>query len=359
MVQLASECDPTYEVEYNLRGQGVSVGAQITNIEWSRVIDDISSATITHLISDENCCDELGRLEPWADTVTVRRNGEVVWYGWIQTVRYAWGQVIVEANDALIWSRVRIPRIPGNGKYDKTLDQVEHFRNFWEFSTSISPLPISLETFPTGLIERRVYNFQELRITWHIFSEMFETGLDITALGSTIYAGVLNHGPSIDLTLRDFEGGDVAITKDGRLFANAVWFNAKEDIMGHYPNDLSFAGDGIYPLVEDVISDAQINSEETAQAAAKARVDFSPKVPRIVTTGDALTLTPRAPVELRQLIPGAIINLDSTGLCYSQVESYRIGRVNVSLTGSRESVSITLLPVGTLAQLQQASTEEV
>ena len=109
--------------------------------------------------------------------------------------------------------------------------------------------------------------------------------------------------------------------------------------------------------MEDTIIDEQLADQASANAAAKARVDYSPKVPRIVQASDALVLRPTAPVTIRGLVPSAIVNLDSHGLCYSQVEQYRLGKVSTTVTGSEEKVSITLQPVGTLAKLQGYSDE--
>jgi len=47
-----------------------------------------------------------------------------------------------------------------------------------------------------------------------------------------------------------------------------------------------------------------------------------------------------------------MVTLDSTGLCYSQVETYRLHKLTVTVTGSDEKVGVTLAPVGTLAKLQ-------
>lgn len=348
MVQLASDCDPVYEVRYHLRGVGaVTNRAAISSIEWNRTLDDISTASITHVLSDPDCCDDLARLEPWADTVTIRRNGEVVWFGWIQTVEYGRETVSVTAADALQWLKVRIP----HAAYSETADQAYHFENFYHLAMDISPINANLEVFETGVVESREYKFDNVRLTWNIVAEMFETGLDVTVLGNTIYAGQLSIANVLNFTLRDFEGG-VTITKDGRLFANAAWTDATAAIVGHYPDNPNFAGDGIYPLVEDTIIDEQLANQSSANAAAKARVDYSPKVPRIVQASDALVLRPSAPVTIRGLVPSAIVNLDSHGLCYGVVEQYRLGKVSVTVTGSEEKVSITLQPVGTLAKLQ-------
>ena len=67
---LVTECDANYIVRYNIRGRASSIPQNtISIVEWGRKLDEISKAKITHTLTDKSCCDELGRIEPWADTV--------------------------------------------------------------------------------------------------------------------------------------------------------------------------------------------------------------------------------------------------------------------------------------------------
>lgn len=344
---MPTECRPDYQIRYNLRGVEGAASAPISELQWGRVLDDVSTSQITHVLPTAACCDDLGRLEPWADTVTIERNGEVVWYGWLQNVRYTRNTVTVQAADALQWLKVRIP----HASYKATVDQAQHFLNIWNLCMDIAPVNADVNIYSTGVVDKRSYPFTNLSTGWGVVSDMFDSALDVTCLGNQIHAGALAIANTINLSLADFEG-DVAISKSGGLFANSAYLDASGSIVGHYPNNPLFTGDGVYPLVEDVVRDEEVQDQTSANAGAKARVDASRIVPRIVTVGDALVLAEQAPVSVRGLVPSALVNLDSTGLCYAQKEAYRLGRVQANVSAGVEKLAITLIPVGTLSQLQ-------
>lgn len=349
-------CDPTYEVRYGVRGQKSAIAMQtIQQVEWGRRLDDISKGKVTHILNDMSCCDELSRLEPWSDTVEIHRNGNLAWMGWITGVEYSRSSVVVEASDALIWSRYRIL----NGGYEKTQDSAEHFRDIWNASVgsgSPSPIPIDLNISLTGIVENRRYLESYKRIAWFIIKELIEGSLDITALGNQIYAGALSIGGVLNLGSDDF-AGDIVLRKAGELYANQVLVEGARQVQGQFPAG-TIPGDGIYPLVQDLIYDEAITSAASAAATAQSRYEYTAGVvPRIVRAGDALQLRQGA-IDVEQLIPSRIINLDTTDLCYSQSQQFRLGGVDVTYSGGIEQVGISLQPIGTLARLEGITADD-
>ncbi len=347
------DCDVQYEIRYGIRGKASSISqSTISSLEFSRKLDDISKARIEHVLTDISCCDELGRLEPWSDTVEIRRNGDLVWMGWITSVEYTRSTVSVEAADALIWSRYRVFGID----YNKTQDSSLHFQDVWNTLMLPSPLPIDLVISNTNIIETRKYSKNFKRIGWFLLKEMIEGSLDVFVLGNSIHVGQLNLAGILHLNDDDFSG-DITVRKAGELYANQVIVEGARQISGQFPTG-TITGDGIYPLVQDLVFDESITSAASAESQAKSRYDFtSGIVPRVVRAGDALTLR-QGSVELAQLIPSRIINLNVNGLCYRESQQFRLGSVDVNFAGGIENIGISLQPIGTLSYLEGITADD-
>jgi hypothetical protein len=349
-----SDCDVTYDVAYRIRGQESSVlRRSIAQVEWDRRYDEISECTVEHVITDPDCCVNLNRLEPWADTVSIYEDGELVWSGWITAVEYGFDTVTVTAADALVWSRYRAL----SESYSATRDSAEHFGALWENAMARSPLPIEVRTYATGVRETREYDIETKRRTlWFLIKDMLESSVDVVVLGNTIHAGQLSLGSPIDLKRKDFSG-DVILRKDGLLYANEVLVEARGGEQATYPTD-SPSGYSVYPLVQDIIFDEEIESPAAAAAMARSRWDYSSGiVPRLLVADNTLTLRDDA-VPIQRLIPGTIVNVEELSMCFSEQQQMKLGRVSVQYAQGRRSVAIALEPVGTFAKLDEISADD-
>ncbi len=348
-----SDCDVSYDVRYRVRGVPSSIDVNsISSLKWGRRLDEISKAGIEHVLTDERCCDMLERLEPWADSVELRENGQLVWSGPITAVEYSSAGVSVECADELMWSRRRAL----TADYEKTQDSSLHFKDVWDNAMAHDPRPVEIITSNTGVIEARKYTLSYNRMLWFLLKEMFESSVDVTALGQRIYAGALTLGSPIHLTNDDF-AGDLTLRKDGALYAGQVLVEGARSVKGAYPPGV-VRGEGIYPLVQDLVYDETLQTNESAAAVARSRWDYSSgRVPRIVRAGDSLDLRQGA-VETNKLIPSTIVDLNVTSMCYTQREKFRLGSVEVTFSGGVKTTSISLQPIGTLAQLETVSDED-
>ena len=351
-----TECDANYIVRYNIRGRASSIPQNtISILEWGRKLDDISKAKITHILTDKSCCDELGRIEPWSDTVEIIRNGELVWMGWVTAVEYSFSTVTVEVADALIWSRYRWLEID----YEKTQDSAQHFEDLWNLTVgpdSASPIPVDLIVSATGVVENRRYKESFRRIVWFNLKELLEGSVDVVALGTQLHVGSISAPGTLDLNASDFSG-DITLRKDGTLYAGQVGVEGARSVRGVYPS-VTPSGDGIYPLVQDLVFDEAVASNASAEAQAKSRQEFSSGiVPRIVRAGDALQLRQGA-VEIRKLIPTRIVNIDTSELCVSERQQFRLGSIDVTYTGGIETIGLSLQPIGSLAQVEGITADD-
>lgn len=355
---MSAGCDSRYDVRYRTSGTDMSIDTRhLSRIEWSREFDQVARAKTVHILKDasDDCCFDLSQLEPWISTLTVTKNGGAVWYGWVSRVHYFRDRVEVEAVGALQWLRKRVV----TSYYKETADLADHFVALWDRCMAGSDVGVEVVPFPTGVVETREMDDRAAyRTGWSIFREMSETGLDAVEVGNQIYAGDLTGiAQQIELGIDDFRG-DVALTKDGELYANQAVVDGARSVNAVYPSGLTYPGDPPYPRIVDVIIDEQLQDVVSARAAAKARVDYSPVVPRIVKATQDVALDPSSPIRPEGLIPGVLAALDTTGLCYAQRESYRLGRVKVIVEAGAENTTVGLQPVGTLSALQDYSFDD-
>lgn len=350
MAVVSNACDVTYEIRYRIRGSQSSIPSNtISVLEWGRKLDDISQARITHVLTDKSCCDELGRIEPWADTIEIYQNGELVWMGWVTAVEYSFSTVVVEAKDALNFARYRW--MPDD--YEKTQDSALHWQDIWNASCgtdSPSPVPVTLAVSATGVIEKRRYLSSFRRISWFLLKEIQEGSVDVMALGNQILVGAISVGGILHLNAGDF-AGDIVLRKAGELYAGQVGVEGARSVRGEYPQG-EISGDGIYPLVQDLVFDEAITSNATAESQAKSRWEYTQGiVPRVVRAGDALQLRQGA-IDVKRLIPSRIVNLDMSELCVGSQQQFRLGSVDVTYAGGIETIGISLQPIGSLAQVE-------
>lgn len=345
-------CDFDYQIKYFDRGgRSMDSPQNLMTLNWGRKLDDISKARLNYFISDDSCCAQLGSLEPFAHSVGIYRSGTMVWYGWILNVEYGRDDVQVDAFDALGWLRKR--RIRSDLSFTGT-DVSEIFEAIWHDAMDISPVAAEVLTTPTGIFESRIMLESEYRLAWNVIKEMLDTGLDVTAFGQKILAGIIYTTKPIEIRLADVEG-DVRLTKLGNEFANGIIFDANENTVAEFPPLAS--GDEFYPLVEEIIKDSQVQDQQSADNAARSRFEYSRRVPRVITTQDSLVLHPNLNINLNDLIPGTRVIVDTEGLCLSTKMELRLGTVDVTVEGGEEKISVSLQPTGTRDSLADAEND--
>jgi hypothetical protein len=86
--------------------------ANVTKLTWTRVLDDVSEAEVEIGLtgdSAQTCCQCLAIVEPFCHELHIWRDGDEVWVGPIEAIRYERDRVTIKARDSLAWMDVRIP----------------------------------------------------------------------------------------------------------------------------------------------------------------------------------------------------------------------------------------------------------
>jgi len=343
-----SFCHAEYDVTLVKSGIALEAGrSKIESIEWDRQVDQISRASVSYIVANQDCCGQLGLVDHMnTDLVITAGDDGVVWRGPVMRATYGRGRVIVEAADVLAWLERRFVR---DDIQTTSEDVSDTFVRIWNSAVaSIDPPKHEIIVRPSGVIESRRIKASNYTIAMKAVREMLDTGLDITTVGSRILVGMIAQNP-ISLSSKDVLG-DVRVVKDGDMFANRVITDASGGSIGIYPPGPA-SSQGGYPLVELSNYDPGITDVASANNASKSRYDFSAAGIRRIHADGGLILRPNPNLNPRNLIAGMPINFKAEDTCYTLEETFRLGRISFSISAGREIVTIDLQPLGSVTGL--------
>lgn len=320
----------------------MSAPSNVERLEYQRKLDDSGKYDSTFIISGPDCCDKLARIWPLAHAIEVRRSGKQVWYGWIDDTDEGKRDYHMTAFDAIGWLKRRKIRTDLTWN---NVDLTQQFIDVWNEITRLDPIRAQIVSGPTGVRETRSVKASENRMAWSVVKEMLDSGLDITAFGQTILAGVIATTKPMEFKLSDFEADNVRLSKLGSEFANFITIDASEQIQATYPPTPAGSND-FFPLVDVVIKDAQVQDQATAENMAKSRYEYARNIPIVLTNTDALILQPNVDVDINDLIPGIRASLDTEGLCTQIKKEFRLGEVNIVVESGSEKIGLSLEPTG-------------
>lgn len=372
--------------------------SNVISVEFNRILDDTSTATIIVGISgtgEDPCCDCLADVYPYCHEVRIFRNGVLEWIGPIKKVRFSRSQVVIEAEDALAWLKVRTP----SGAFDNVGNPMEISDvalqmikvAFSELNTDpcvldyvvqtdinlrptlFSNMEFSKEQFPA---------FEDSYYSWLI--DLTELGLSLTTYGRSILIGAENFNQAALGTLLDSHIlGDVEYTRDGDLMANRWYVRYQGDdtdaqclanctagnggvpctacvnnniVPGCYtvpcPAIAETDEDGRYcfNLIERRNSEGIPFNLATAQQAADAYLKASQVAPGVLEFPEGTRLAPETPFSFSDLIAGCRIDVALNQLCTPIRQSFRLLEVTYSLTAQgNEEIGLTLAPINVIS----------
>jgi hypothetical protein len=318
-------------------GAVVAAADVLLEVEWSRVLDDISEARVL-VQPDGDCCAAMGRVRPWRHKLVLYRDGRPCWEGPCVVPEWnADGTVEVRAFDILAWLDRRVPHetIRHTGRDLADIGA-------WLIADGFAPddpghtVEIVARTRIKG---DREYE-QDVGQTGDHLRDLAETGLDYTAIGSRILLMPEDHCGRVGaLTDADFPDG-LVVVDDGLALATRWVVHGKDDVRGE-------AGgiDPYYGLLERSVEETSILDNLSADAAARSRHRASNPAPLFIDSRQT-TLSPDAAVDVKNLVPGWCVDVTTTATCRNISQSLKIVGVKVSDTGDGERVSVQLTPAG-------------
>lgn len=313
----------------------------LTAVEWLRVLDDVATANVD-VVPDGDCCEQLGNVRSWRHRLVISRDGEVVWDGPVIRVEWRQGRVTVFALDITAWLDRRVPH------RDFTFTDTD--------LTVIAQTLIADALAPddpghevsvvgmTGVRGGREYTAGDGQVGDHL-RDLADTGLDYTAVGSTIVLLPEDFDDSVGmLTDADMPSG-LVVAEDGSLLATRVVVHGSEA-----SGAVGEAGgsDAYYGLLERSVEENSITTDAAAASSARAIRAANFPVPLFLAT-EQITLSPEAAVDVAALVPGWCVDVSSNVTCRPLAQRLKIIGVKVRETGTDgESVQVVLAPLSSL-----------
>ncbi|MFD5788563.1 hypothetical protein ACFWH1_18315 [Streptomyces sp. NPDC127037] len=310
----------------------------LLQVQWARVLDDSSTASVLVQPEGGDCCAQFGRVRAWRHKLAIWRDGRPCWEGPIVSPEWnADGTILIQAADILAWLDRRVP-------HDTIRFTAEDLANIaaWLIKDGFAPDDPGHDVeivAPTRIKGDREYTVDVGQTGDHL-RDLAETGLDFTAVGSRILLLPEDHSDRVgSLTDQDFPDG-LVIVEDGAALATRWVVHGADGVKGE-------AGgvDPYYGLLEQVADESSILDESSATQAARSRLRAATPAPVIIDSQET-TLSPAAPVDVPSLVPGWCLDVTTTATCRNISQSLKIIGVKVSETASGEQVSVQLTPVG-------------
>ncbi|WP_019061681.1 hypothetical protein [Streptomyces prunicolor] len=331
-------CAAEYAAYIADRGGAILTQAQvITKVDWSRVLNDASTASLT-IEPDVDCCGVLGDMRAMRHWVHIYRNGSYVWGGQILIPKWGAGTVQISAADIVSVLNRRTPHESTTFTNTDLTDIAQ-----WLIEDGFAPDdPGHSVTVlaQSGVIGSRDYQ-ENIGQTGDYLRNLAETGLDFTAVGETLLLMPDDWSASVGLiTDVDLPDG-LSVEEDGTAMATkwAVYGDTGSGIVG-------VAG-GVHPyygLIERSIQDTSIKDQVSADAAAQSRLNASLPVPVYIDSSE-VTLSPDTGVDIARLVPGWCVDVATTATCRNISQRMKITGVSVSADGDGESVKVQFGPV--------------
>lgn len=322
---------------------GVVLGSlDVSTVNWTRVVDDISDATITIPIKDAECCDIIGQIHTWHHEAQLYRDGDYVWSGPITDITGGRFSAVLICKDIgeVVANRIIHDELDFTVPADLTVIGTAIINN----ALIVDGHHYVIESQPTGIFGQRVY--QPGESAWADVQEALGLGLDMTVLGRKIILGASNGGLPFGVTqtlVCDDFVGDLNTEEDGMSLATRV-ITVGNGFIGIAVAPGADAN-GVHPyygLIEYVdTSQPNLSTQDQADAAAARILQARFPAPQILVVPAGSQLAPTAPISINELVPGAWTTIVADCLCRPLTATLVLLKVEVNWSSAGETVGVT------------------
>lgn len=312
-------------------GGFVTASGVLTRVEYQRVINDASTATVTIASSGPGCCAELGQIRSWAQNLNIYRTTEsgdsqFMWSGPIFNVDWSYDEVVVDATD-LIGLLDR--RVPHQSFTFTNTDLTEIARQLIDDGLLPDDPGHDVTVIAlAGVRGGRQYT-ENIGQTADHLRDLSNTGIDFTTVGNNVvilpdaFCDVVGRLSDEDLP----EG--LTVSEDGASLATR-WIVAGSEASGV----VGTAGgtDSYYGLLEIYSEDTSITDQESADDAATAKLATSNAAPVFIDTQN-VTLSPTANVDVGSLVPGWCVDITTDSTCRTITQRLKITGLRIQEDG--------------------------
>lgn len=366
-----------YDAMIFTRGLGEIVGRlPFGLLDWSRVLDGVSTASLTvdgvaNRSQLQKCCALLGEVEPFEHELALYRNGYRAWSGPITAMTFPPNQILISAFDLSGWLQLRTLHTDYNAVQQDLIDiWINYVEDAMAVENSAGLHPTALAL--SGILADRLTQITEHNVALDAIGELERTGIDWTTVDRVMQAGpVLTQPPPIldalefpllidasfrvppTILLDGLQGANCWFVQGGAAgAAGAVIFGEYGPAFDATPDHVAqpaapdyAAIEGQYGRIEKVVSESRVLDQASIDKNAQSRYDLTKRPVAVINAG---LLLPSAPIAMRKLVPGSLVQVHLANACKPIGDFYRIKSVKVTAQGDgSEDVNVEFQPLGT------------
>jgi hypothetical protein len=331
-------CAAEYTAYIADRGGAIlTQGQTLTRVQWTRVLNDASTASVT-IEPDVDCCGVLGDMRAMRHWLHLYRNDSYVWGGQIIQPNWGVGTVTISAADIVSVLNRRTPH--EDRRFTST--DLTHIAQ-WLIADAFQPddpghtVTVLADSGVSGSREYRA----DIGQSGDHLRDLADSGMDWTAFGETLLLMPDNWSASVGLiTDADLPDG-LSVAEDGTAMATR-WV-----VYGDEASGVVGTAGGIHPyygLIERSVQDSSIKDQASAEAAAQSRLNSSLPVPVYIDSSE-VTLSPDTSVDIARLVPGWCVDVATTATCRNISQRMKITGLSVTADGKGEQVKVQFGPV--------------
>ncbi|RFU83615.1 hypothetical protein DY218_27295 [Streptomyces triticagri] len=374
-------CASDYQAQIVWRENGRVFGSPVldgvTDVGWSRSLNDVSEATVTiaRQGNDPACCGILGEVTPWVHELLILRDGVRVWEGPVIKVTEGRSEIVLEAKDVFAY----LDRCKNTFKMryvEATPDEegrrrgqvtwiAEHILHLNLELSSLSQPP-DYPRIMEYIVRRdssKVIKYEKdgssntsvwAEYVGNILRALNKRGLHWTTVGRTLYliAGLSENDPPLARLGLDDILGDLQVITDGNALATASWAHDQDqqDISKGRAVGTGYFGTayGRVDLITRV--DEEEPDEEDLREAARSALAGRYPIPWAISMPENSQLHPDTPLDVNDLVCGERVDVSTQGMCTELLQPFRISDVEGTWSQKTgEKIAITLVPPNALS----------
>lgn len=367
-------CASTYDAEIRFQGGGHlwTKVEGLTALSWGRKRDDWSegSITVTKSLSGSDCCGKLGRTHTWGHELRIYRDSKTVWTGPIVKIREKRATLQIDARDMLFWFDRRSLETRAGPYHWWFGGDTGAIIRFIVQEAFTNPNPGNGENWDPGLLAHAVLQDTGTTSTterlWghstsvgEVVRDLIGAGVDIYTIGRAIYVisdKIAAGTAPYRLRESDFLS-ELEVVENGLDAATEVFCVGGQPVdgSGNPINDpnvgpvIGAAGgwDPFYGKVTQHTSSSNVVRQDVANGIAAARRAYGYPPPNDIIVPTGAKLSPEAPVEIGQLVPGRLFQITLESYCRAIQQDFRLNELSVKWDSSgTETVAVSMASGG-------------
>lgn len=317
--------------EWSGRTVWKSTDTKFGGVQFSREIDETTKATLDAFIP----ANVSNRLEPWINTMTIYRDSQLVWHGYVTKISTTGRLAKVEAADgSVMFDRRRIASNRTWRQHDATQVMRTHVEDGLGYADGVQIVEnIMAEESRIWVTESRVAAESMVR---DVVDDMVDQGLVWAVSSGRLLIGPVGARRTTPQLTDSAWQGEITIVKDGTEMVTDALVTG-QGVWGSYT-----AGETPYGWLQAIESASGAVREEDCTQTAKRIVTDSRIAPRRVEVSSGARLLSTAPIEFQELIPGTRIPVSSSQAGVTVGSTMQLRKVDVTVDDSGEDVSVTL-----------------